>query len=112
MPVHKYGLHAKHNRADLVDVIAEELRADMHNRPSSQVDPPEIFIEEQKDFRGSTYMHVWVMWDKWRDVLETQRAGIIIDAFEAAGRKADVERITVAMGLTHEEADALGIVRS
>lgn len=65
---------------------------------------PQIVEEEQ---RGG-YLHVTVIWDAWREVEPSERGRIIMDAYEQQ-RPNDVAKITVALGLTHEEAGRLGI---
>ena len=109
MPVHRYGLHSRHNREDLVEVIAKDLRAEMEGREIKYKPPgsgPEIYIEW---FEDSNRLHVHVIWSAWKDVPEIQRPAVILDAFDASGREGDRDRISVAMGLTPEEADLLGI---
>jgi hypothetical protein len=56
--------------------------------------------------------HVYVIWDAWNGLSQTERSEVIMDVVEnLAGehRFADPSLITVAMGLTSEEADRLGL---
>lgn len=109
MPVHHYSVLSKHNRHDLVDLIAKDLAAEL--KPGQAVSyqspelTPEIFILESPN---SNSIQVTVVGEFWTDVPEVQRPSIILDAFAKAGRRGDVKRITVAMGLTRDEADGLG----
>jgi len=69
---------------------------------------PLIVIEGQRD----QPTHIYVIWDEWRDLNQTQRSESIMDAVEhLAGdaRIPDLSLVTVAMGLTVEEARRMGI---
>lgn len=54
-------------------------------------------------------MHVAVIWDKWKNLSPTDRSKIILDAYAKAHRLPD-SVITVAMGLTGEEAFRMGFL--
>ena len=59
-------------------------------------------------------IHVVMIWDAWKDLLPTERSKVILDASIKA-KWARGATITVAMGLTSEEAlraeaEALGLV--
>jgi len=81
-------------------LAAELLRA----APAGPEGAPQIIEEEQ---RGG-YFHVTVLWDAWKDVDHEERGRIIMDAYEQQ-RPTDVANITVALGLTHEDARRLGV---
>lgn len=56
--------------------------------------------------------HIYVIWDAWQGLDPRDRSEIIMDAVEhLAGDQAfpDVSLVTVAMGLTAEEAARMGI---
>ena len=56
--------------------------------------------------------HVYVIWDQWQGLDQRQRSEIIMDVVEhLSGRHAlrDLSLVTVAMGLTTEEAKRMGI---
>lgn len=109
MPVHRYGVESRHDRDDLVGLLAGELLADQGRPPvhyDSPDDAPSIYIDEGK---MSDSLRITVVWSCWFDVPEVQRAAIILDAFDKAGRKSERDRISVALGVTPEEADALGM---
>jgi hypothetical protein len=52
---------------------------------------------------------VVVIWDAWAGLSPADRSGVIIDAYAAAKRQRDMN-ITVAMGLTAEEALRMGFL--
>lgn len=85
----------------LLGKLAKELQ---RNQPTGPASAPQI-IEEEK--RGN-FLHVTVIWDAWKDVAGEDRGRIIMDAYDQQ-RPAEVSRIAVALGLTHAEADRLGI---
>src|SRR5437762_1691625 len=52
--------------------------------------------------------HVRVIWDAWKDLSDEHRSAVIVDAYtEAEGPEAAAE-ITIAEGVTPQEALALG----
>jgi hypothetical protein len=56
--------------------------------------------------------HIYVIWDQWQALDQTQRSEIIMDVVEHLGGKhaiPDLSLVTVAMGLTSEEAKRMGI---
>jgi hypothetical protein len=65
---------------------------------------PQIIEEEQFGNR----IHVIVIWDAWEDVSPEERGRAIMDAYEHS-RHDDVLRITLALGLTKDEAKNLSI---
>jgi len=56
--------------------------------------------------------HVYVIWDQWRGMNQAERSEIIMDALEGLDgehRIQNLDLVTVAMGLTAEEARRMGI---
>ena len=87
--------------ASLKNRLANELR-----QPApGEVQP--LILMEGGGIPGS--QHIYVIWDDWRDISAIERSEIIMDALEEArGREACLV-ITVAMGLTPQEAKRLNI---
>lgn len=57
-------------------------------------------------------LHIYVIWDKWGGLNQTERSEIIMDVVDnLAGdqRLPENSPVTVAMGLTTEEAGRMGI---
>src|SRR5438132_8664011 len=76
-------------------------------RTSSQNVQP-IILEEQVPSTKSR--HVRVIWDAWKELTDEQRSDVIVDAYmQAEGPEAAAE-ITLAEGVTPQEALALGIL--
>lgn len=65
-------------------------------------------IREEVDPVGRV-VHVYVIWDEWRDLDHTRRSEVITDAFLATHGQEAIIDLTVAMGLTPEEARRMGI---
>src|SRR5947209_7682221 len=85
----------------LVKKLAQELRT-----PSSNVQP--LILEER--IPSTKSRHVRVIWDAWKDLGDEQRSAVITDAYaEAEGQQA-ADDITIAEGLTPQEALALGLL--
>ncbi|MEI7880402.1 MAG: hypothetical protein WCI95_05965 [bacterium] len=83
-----------------VDAIAAELKE------KSVMGPGPRIIEEQQ--RRGGFIHVTVIWDEWKNVPVEDRGRIIMDAYERE-RNDVILKITVALGLTSDEAHRLGI---
>lgn len=69
---------------------------------------PLIIIEGTKN----APLHLYVIWDKWGELAQTERSEIIMDVMETLTGKDRLPNdspVTVAMGLTTEEAKRMGI---
>lgn len=75
-------------------------------QPSPAAQP--VLIEAAGD-RMSGSKHLYVIWDDWLSLDQRERSEIVMDAYEATHERQEVLNITVAMGLTIEEAKRMGI---
>jgi hypothetical protein len=66
-----------------------------------------VIIEESRTRGASTY--VYVVWSAWPSLSRDMRGEIIMDAAEKVKSQQELLKITVAMGLTPDEADRFGI---
>ena len=87
--------------AELTRRLVEEWR-----NPESTAAQPVILEESQG---ANQPRHVYVIWDEWEDLSQTERSEIIMDAYEQRYGLEQSLAVTVAMGLTAEEADRMGI---
>src|SRR6185437_10426675 len=87
--------------ASLMAHLVRELNAD------AKKGQPFVYINNVGE-TGS--LHVTVVWDEWRDLSSQQRSRIIMDAMELYD-PATRGHITIAMGVTGEEARRLGLLR-
>jgi hypothetical protein len=102
MPIKKISAKPSHNRPDLVKILVKELQV---AGESSSPDTPNIYQEE---LRYTDSLQVTVVWNRWSEVPVEDRAEIILDAYHDAGMDDEMRRITVALGVTPEEAAVLG----
>lgn len=49
-------------------------------------------------------IHIYVIWDDWKDLEQIDRSEIIMRVFEVIEGKEKARKVTVAMGLTSAEA--------
>lgn len=63
----------------------------------------------QQQVQGSDRLHVYVIWDRWPGVLEEHRSAAILDAYREHFGESTMSRVSIAMGLTPAEAEAMGI---
>ncbi len=105
MPVLRIPVGARVNE----DAFLSELRRQLLVEWSGgQTEEPRPEIHEEQDPAGRT-VHIYVIWDAWEDVDDNKRAELVMDAFvELYGREA-VLNVTIAMGLTSDEANRMGL---
>lgn len=98
MPVYRHPENGPANRNELVCELTHEWTGQTsHNEPI-------IIVNEMGQTRT---LHVLVVWEAWRGVAETVRSSIIMDAYERGFPDAE-PRISIALGLTMDEATAMG----
>jgi hypothetical protein len=67
-----------------------------------------LILEEQVPSTKSR--HVRVIWDRWKELDDEQRAAVIVDAYTQAEGAQAADEITLAEGVTPQEALALGLL--
>ena len=83
--------------------LREEIKAELLSaKPTGE---PVIIID--RPHVGTT--HLYVIWSKWGGLEQRVRSRIVYDAFAEAKGTDEADNVTVAMGLTPDEADRLGI---
>ena len=102
MPRDRKDAKPPHTHPELVEELAKEMKK---SGVSSTPTIPTVYEEEQ---RYSKKLHVSVIWSKWTSVPMEERGAIILDAYVRAGLEEEMRRITVALGLTPEEAERMG----
>lgn len=85
------------------ETLRTELSTELENPKASG--EPEIVIERP----NPSTTHLFVIWSKWNDLEQMVRARIILEAYEKVKGAIEVDKVTVAMGLTPLEAARLGI---
>lgn len=102
MPVRAYNAVPPADQTDLVDRLTCEWQA----ADSAATEP---VVLEERNGRGEV-VHVYVVWSEWADLPRERRGEVIMDAAERVKPIDDVLKITIAMGLTPDEADRFNIV--
>jgi hypothetical protein len=87
--------------ADLSQRLAEEW-----TNPTSHNSEP-VIVPERDPTSGAT--RIYVFWSKWTGLNQRERSEVIMEAFQQVHGLDPNQRVTVAMGLTPEEAEQLGI---
>ena len=85
------------------------LEAEWRNKSNEQ--QPAIIVEQPNAMQPA---HLYVIWDAWKELSLQERSEIIMDVFEKVEGKAAAANVTVAMGLTEDEAQrfAPSVVRT
>jgi hypothetical protein len=114
MPYHRVVESEGAVDSNLVAALVQELRRTPIDdvRPTAAtltpVEAPEI-IEEQTP-RGP--VHVTVVWDKWPHLSGEARGRIILEAYRQAQGDDAMRRISIALGVTSQQAERLGLFRN
>ena len=95
-----------------VNAAQQELRARLHREWSDPQDDASgpVIIETTDALRPQRVAtHLYVVWDAWHDLTQRERSEMIMDVYEAVRGRSFALNVTVAMGLTPEEADRMRI---
>jgi hypothetical protein len=87
----------------LVETIKEEMRRP-EIVPASEGAP--LVLSE--DDEGSGYVNYYVIWDDFKSIDHETRTRIVLNAVQAE-RPEDYSRISIALGLTKNQAETMGI---
>ena len=101
MPVRPYKTTPPPDQIRLTNALEREWRS-----PNPVAQEPVIL--EEPDAKGNV-MHVYVVWSDWVQLNRETRGEIIMDAAERVKSLPEVQNITIAMGLTPDEADRFNI---
>jgi hypothetical protein len=88
--------------------LAQEIERVVRERnPAAQrPDEPRVIWEENPYLDR---VQVTVIWDRWQDVDPEVRGRIIVDAVETARGQEVARKIGLALGVTPEQAERLGV---
>src|SRR5258708_2782468 len=87
------------------DRLVDELFAEW-TTPNPKASEP-VILEEKG--RNGKLVHLYVVWSKWAHTDRVERSEIIMDAAQKKLRPGDLLEITIAMGLTPDEAKQMGL---
>jgi len=88
---------------DLVEALSAELSAPQ----DVGTDDAPYIIEELLPRSG--YYNIRVIWDRWSEVGPRERIDVIMDAYRRVRGHEGMVKISSALGLTHREAEKLGV---
>ena len=88
--------------------LAEEIERVVRekNAAPQRPDEPRVIWEED---RYTNRIKVSVIWDRWQGVDPEMRGRIIVDAVERARGQDVARKISLALGVTPEQAERLGV---
>jgi hypothetical protein len=95
----------KANAAQRTQALVKDLTNVLQQPGLSPGEP--LVVENQ--IAQTKSIHAIVIWDRWGDLLPAKRSAVILDAYMKAKRQRGFT-ITVAVGLTSEEALRMGFV--
>ena len=88
------------------EMVKELARVIKANKPDGPPDEPVILLEK---LRHSNNTHVTVIWDQWKAIDPEERGRIILDAIAQSRGEDEMLRVSMALGITKDEAARLGI---
>jgi len=101
MPVRRFMPTRSVQQNELIDRLAKEWQF-----PDATATEP-VILEEQ-DKKGDL-VHVYVVWSDWAQLDREKRGDIIMEAAEHVKPSEQVLNITIALGLTPDEADRFNL---
>lgn len=102
MPIRHRKMSARHPKAEK---LRNRLLQEWRDPDDSLAEP--VIIEEGGTQNRPT--HLFVVWSEWAGLNQQERSEIIMEAFEELRGAAQGLHVTVAMGLTQEEANRMNI---
>ncbi len=103
MPIARtIGTVSQTNMERLLELLYQEWRA----QKSGEGEP---LIIEESPHRGERPNHLYVVWSQWGDLTPIERSRLILQAYEKYRGRDLATSVTLAMGLTPDEAARLGI---
>jgi len=100
MPVKEMSRKPSPQAEELRELLAREWR-----KPAKSGEP--VILQRTGDATHST--HLIVVWAKWDSLTQEERSEIIMDAYQETHSPEQVLNVTVAMGLTPDEAEKMKI---
>lgn len=96
------------------EVSVEELTlqhalTDEWSQPSDRSEAPIILLDNDPIHPQQAPQHVYVVWDAWVRLNQRERSRLILNSYERVAGLTFAQAVTVAMGLTKDEADKLHI---
>jgi hypothetical protein len=93
--------HINSQYAEMEERLVQEWQ-----QPQSGIVEPIIIMEAE---RQQTPTHLYVIWSEWSNISMRDRSKMILKSYERVEGRCFAHNVTVAMGLTPEEAQQMGI---
>jgi stress-induced morphogen len=91
--------------------LKEAIKTEIRNNGATPAGAPLIYEEKNGGF--PEYKHYYVVWDRFKGIDGQARSKIVYEAVkESFDDVSKALNITIAMGLTHEEAQAMGLLQN
>ena len=89
----------------IYELFGQRLIEEMTN-PQPGTAEPIIILEGQGQ---QTPTHLYVIWSDWGQLTQLERSEIVLEAYRVAKGTSYASQLRVALGLTREEAERMGI---
>ncbi len=89
----------------IYEMFGQRLVEELKN-PQPGTAEPIIILESQGQ---QTPTHLYVIWSEWGQLTQLERSEIVLDAYREAKGTSFASHLRVALGLTPEEAERMGI---
>jgi hypothetical protein len=106
MPIRTQSMSARRAGDARFSELKGRLAAEWRNPGDPGPGAPDILRET--DTKGRV-VHIYVTWDDWEDLDPQVRSEMIVDVFQEIEGESAVIDLTLAMGLTGQEARRLGL---
>jgi hypothetical protein len=104
MPVKVVRPPAEADTERYVDALVNELKL---NDPNIGASDRPLIVEQY--LPRNENLHIVVIWDAWANLDRETRGGVILEAYDRARGTEFMRRISIAMGLTRQDAMNIGI---
>ena len=106
MPVRKIQLGSVRREDKKLQDLKQRLMEEWSSSHSTI--EPRADIREEVDSQGRA-VHLYVIWSEWGEMDHQRRSEVIMDAFIDVHGAPAAEKVSVAMGITPQEATRMGI---
>jgi len=89
----------------IYEVFAQRLAEEVRNPQEGMAEP--VIVLESQGQQSPT--HLYVIWSEWGQLTQLERSEIALEAYGEAKGVSSARNIRVALGLTPQEAERMGI---
>ena len=88
------------------EALRSRLAQEWQDNKNGTLEP--IIIQEKAQYYNDL-LHFYVIWSEWAEMPQRDRSNVILEAYKASHPNEAGMRVSIAMGLTPEEAKRMGI---